>query len=37
MTQKTPVIRLLLAVAALIRRLYQRVVAPGSGPFAVSC
>jgi len=37
MTQKTPVVRFLLAVAAFVRRVLKRVGTPGSGPFYVRC
>jgi hypothetical protein len=37
MTQKTPVARFLLAVAAFVRRVCKRLGAPGSGPFYVGC
>ena len=37
MTQNTPLIRLLLAVATLVRRICRRLGAPGSGPFAAGC
>jgi hypothetical protein len=37
MTQKTPVVRFLLAVAAFVRRVLKRLGAPGSGPFYVRC
>jgi hypothetical protein len=35
--QKTPVVRFLLAVAAIVRRVLMRLGTPGSGPFYVRC
>jgi hypothetical protein len=32
MTQKTPIVRFLLAVAIFVRRVLKRLGAPGSGP-----
>jgi hypothetical protein len=37
MTQKTPVVRVLLAVVAFVRRVLKRLGRPGSGPFYVRC